>query len=474
MRRRLAVLVSATMAMMLLAFVVPLAVQIRALAADHAVDAATTEAKQISAVVAISAPAALPGSVRQLIESAGHPATVFLPSGAELGSRAPRTAAVRLAQRGRSITVGDGSGREILVAVQSEGGTVVIRCFVSDAELSHGVTQAWLILAAFALILLLLGVTIADRLLTTVTRPIRELAGVSLRLASGDLDARAVGAGPSEVREVARGLNHLAERIRDLVWQERESVADLSHRLRTPLTALRLEAEALDESGSGGRLTAQVQALEHAVTALIENARTRRSGEGGSCDAAEVVRERVTFWSVLAEDQGRIMDVRLAPPPVLVGVGAGELAACLDALLGNVFAHTPEGSRFAVLLWARAGGGGRVCVADTGPGFGLMDPVRRGASGGGSTGLGLDIARQAAEASGGSLTAGTGPEGGGQVIIELGPAPLAAAAKQPAAAEPAAKQPAAGEPAAREPAAGAAPAGQRPAGQPMAGADQPS
>jgi hypothetical protein len=169
-RRRLALLVSATMAMMLLAFVVPLAIQIRALAADHALDAATTEAKQLSAVVATSTAAQLPGSVTQLIESADHhEATVFLPDGRVLGSRASRTAAVALAQRGRSITVDDGDGREILVAVQSAGGTVVIRSFVSNADLSRGVTQAWIILTAFALVLLILGMVVADRLLTTVT-----------------------------------------------------------------------------------------------------------------------------------------------------------------------------------------------------------------------------------------------------------------------------------------------------------------
>jgi len=66
-----------------------------------------------------------------------------------------------------------------------------------------------------------------------VTRPIGELARVSHVLAAGDLEARASLAGPPEVREVAQGLNHLAGRIRELLWQERESVADLSHRLRT-------------------------------------------------------------------------------------------------------------------------------------------------------------------------------------------------------------------------------------------------
>ncbi len=164
-------------------------------------------------------------------------------------------------------------------------------------------------------------------------------------------------------------------------------------------------------------------ALEHAVTALIEDAR-RRSGGPGNCDAAQVVSERAAFWLVLAEDQGRQMLTDLAPSPLQVGVGASDLAACLDALLGNVFAHTPEGSRFAVRLRSRpASGGAVVSVTDTGPGFGAGDPVRRGASGGGSTGLGLDIARKAAEASGGSLQVGNTETGGGQVVIELGPPP---------------------------------------------------
>jgi signal transduction histidine kinase len=165
-------------------------------------------------------------------------------------------------------------GREVLAAVGGlSGGTIVVRVFVSDAELSRGVTRAWLILAGFGLVLLALGVLAADRLVGTVTRPIGELARVSHRLAAGELDTRAPAGGLPEVREVAHGLNHLAGRIRELIWQERESVADLSHRLRTPLTALRLEAEAVPpEADPDGRLVAQVQALERAVTTLIENA----------------------------------------------------------------------------------------------------------------------------------------------------------------------------------------------------------
>ena len=429
MRRRLALLVSATMALVLFAFVIPLAILVRVLVADRAVSGAVSEAQQLGAAVVTSGSRqALRDSIEQTTRTAGHPATVFLPRGISLGTPAPRTEpAVQLSAHGQSLTVDQPGGREVLVAVQGRlgaaggrQGTAVVRIFVSNAEQHKGVARAWTILAIFGLVLLGLGVAVADRLVGTVTRPIGELARISHRLAAGDLDARASLAGPPEVREVAQGLNHLAGQVRELIWQERESVADLSHRLRTPLTALRLEAEAVPASADpDGRLTAQVAAMERAVTALIETAR-RRGSAAGSCDAAEVISERAAFWSVLAEDQGRGMQLDLAPPPVLVGVGAPDLAACMDVLLGNVFAHTPEGTGFTVRLTRRAGGGGRVSVEDTGPGFSDNDPVRRGASGGGSTGLGLDIARSTAEASGGSLTI-RNAAGGGHVIMDLGP-----------------------------------------------------
>ena len=87
------------------------------------------------------------------------------------------------------------------------------------------------------------------------------------------------------------------------------------------------------------------------------------------------------------------MPVPGPPPP--------DLAAAVDALLGNVFAHTEEGTGFAVELHAHPGRT-ELTVHDDGPGF---DPAAgaRGVSGGGSTGLGLDIARRTAESTGGRL-----------------------------------------------------------------------
>src|SRR5256886_14043874 len=131
--------------------------------------------------------------------------------------------------------------------------------------------------------------------------------------------------------------------------------------------------------------------------------------------------ERADLWHPLAEDQERPMMVEVAAGPVLVGVSSEDLAACTDVLLETVFSHTAEGAAFTVRLSRRAGGGAWLVVADDGPGFPDTDPTERGRSGGGSTGLGLDIARRIAEASGGSLTIGRSTSGGGAVTVRPGP-----------------------------------------------------
>ena len=420
MRLRIVALVVATSSLVLVSFLVPLALVLRTLAADRAVSTATAEAQSMAPLITSLSPRSLRLTVETVNAANSTPVTIFLPDGTVAGEPAPQTPSVRLALHGQSFSTSVPGGVEVLVAVAGlPDGTAVIRSFVPDAVLRHGVARAWLLLLGVGAFLLLLSVTVADQLARSLVRPLAALALAADRLASGDLTARATVTGPPEVRRAANGLNRLAIRIGDLLARERESVADLSHRLRTPLTALRIDAESLRDS----RLLDDVTAMERTVSEIIRQARRQPGGPAQeiACDAAEIVAERAAFWRPLAEDQERGMRVEVAAQPAFVQVSRDDLAACADILLENVFTHTPEGAGLTVRLSRRAGGGVWLVVADDGPGFPSAGPVRRGRSSGGSTGLGLDIARRIAEESGGTLTLGRSASGGGSVTLGFGP-----------------------------------------------------
>lgn len=421
MRQRITLLVAATASLVLLAFLVPLALLVRDVAATRAMASATVRAQSLASVVATGDRRSVAVAVQQTRSWSDFPLTVFWPDGSQTGVVLQRDPAIELASRGRSLTVDAPGGREILVAVQGgPGGTAVVCSFVSEQQLSKGVGSAWTILALLGVGLLAVGLVVADRLARRFVQQISALAKLSHRLSRGDLEARVrIDDGPAEIRDVGAGLNHLAARIGELLERERETAADLSHRLRTPLTALRLEAEALRDPGEAERLTRSVDALERTVTQLINETRRPNRPHEAVCDAVEVVLERVGFWSALADEQARKVDLDLPDGPALVGVGAEELSACVDALLGNVFAHTPEGTALTVRLEVHE----RLAalfVRDEGPGFGGRHLLNRGASTGGSSGLGLDIARRTAESSGGAMHLGASPAGGAQIVVELG------------------------------------------------------
>ena len=421
MRLRVILLVVATSSLVLVSFLIPLALVLRTLAADRAVSTATAQAQSMAPGVSTLPTDSLRLTIDLINAETGTTVTVFLPSGTELGQPTPRSQAIQLAQKGHSFTAQAPGGKQVLVAVGGlPGGSAVISIFVPNSVLYHGVARAWLLLGCVGLLLLVLSVAVADQLARSVVRPIKDLALASDRLAAGDLSARATVAGPPEVRRAGAGLNRLAVRIGELLAHERETVADLSHRLRTPLTALRIDAESLRDGAEMERLLADVSTVERTVSGIIREARRPSGGARALCDAAEVVAGCTTFWWPLAEDQDRWMMVDLAPRPVPVQVSRDDLVTCTDILMENVFAHTPEGVALAVRLSRRAGGGAWLVVTDDGPGFGDADPTQRGVSRGGSTGLGLDIARRIAEASGGTLVIGRSASGGGAVTVSLG------------------------------------------------------
>jgi len=427
MRLRIILLAVAISSMILVSFLVPLALLLRTFQADRAVSAATAEALYMAGLVdTLPTPQLETAVARANVREPNQPVTIFmLPGPQTIPARARWSSGFLPAAKGFSRTDQVPGGTEVLVAVQGlpDHRTAVIRTFVSEAQLRHGVLRAWLLLGGVGLGLIALSVIVSAQLARSLVRPLRALAHASEQLAAGDLSARAPYEGAPEIRKVSLGLNRLAVRIGELLAHERETVADLSHRLRTPLTALRIDAESLRDEEEMARVIAGVDDLSRTVNEIISEARRPTVPRGEpACNVAGLVAERTAFWRPLAEDQDRRMTVDLPDGRLQVLVPTQDMSACLDILLENVFAHTPEGTAFSVRVSRRARGGAWLVVSDDGPGFTHPDPVRRGLSSGGSTGLGLDIVHRIAEASGGTLTLGRSPAGGAAATVGLGPA----------------------------------------------------
>lgn len=427
----MALTAAAVTAMIVVAFCIPLGRLIQVVAANRTLDAAKLESRSLAG--AISAVPGQTGTITQLVEQANagspRPVTVYPPEGPPLGPPIPVDAEVELARKGRSFTAaGPHGGRDILVGIvgSNPGATTVVRVRVPASLLSRGVPRAWAILAATGFLVVVVAVGLADRLALSIVRPMGELYSVTRRLQRGELGARVSPAGPPEVAEVGLAVNGLADRIGELLAAEREAAADLSHQLRTPLTALRLDAEGLESADDRMRIATDVGRLEQVVTRVIQESRHssghQAAGHGGrACDLGEVVRHRLAFWSILATDQGRQCTVEVPSGPQPVGVSQRELEVCLDALLNNVFAHTPGGASFSVEVMAGSGRDWILVVQDKGPGLPGSALPARGASSGSGTGLGLDIVRRTAEASGGGLSGGRSPDGGARIEVSFGP-----------------------------------------------------
>ncbi|SVC54171.1 uncharacterized protein METZ01_LOCUS307025, partial [marine metagenome] len=343
--------------------------------------------------------------------------TISLPDGTILGSSPVDTATLPLADAGS--VVADVEGGAVAVVPVTFAGTdapIVVTSFVSDDRLREGVATSWLILAALGLIVVVGTVPLADRLASSLTRPVRDLSDAAHRWAGGDLTARVSPKGPPEIVESGQAFNLLAERLTDLLAAERERVADLSHRLRTPLAALRLQAESTDDPDHRAALVADIANLEGEVTALIEDVRHRGDEEASVADLDAVVAQRMGFWQVVAAAQKRGLSVeRPQRGPVPVAAPDADVLTALDNLVQNVLTHTTPGTEFTVTVGAQPPS---LTVADRGDGLPSADVFDRGSTTRESSGLGLDIVRKIAEASGGDVRIGDGP--GTTIVVRFG------------------------------------------------------
>ncbi|KOU42482.1 histidine kinase [Streptomyces sp. WM6373] len=440
MRRSLAGVALAVTSMVALSFLIPLALLVMSLVKEQGVNAAEQRAAALAPVLTLTTdPYALRESAASL-DAAEH-LVVHLPGSGALGTSKAPAALLERAQQGReSISQEIPNGWICLQPVVLPGDQVaVIENFVPEAELTRGVKESWAVMLFLAVGLVGGSVLVADRLGAKVVRSSKRLAQASQALGQGDLDTRVDPMGPPELRDAGIAFNAMAHRMTELLAVERELVADLSHRLRTPLTALHLASERMAGTPESARVEAAVGELETELQAIIAAARTplavgpmgqgllgtepaagrASAGTGASgprCEAADVVRRRTAFWSVLAEQQNRCCTLDLTQEPTAVSLSDDDIAAVVDALIGNIFRHTAPGTPFGVQV-VRTAQAVELVVEDGGPGIPEPDRALSRGSSTGSTGLGLDIAQRAATATGGSMRITRGPLGGAHITV---------------------------------------------------------
>ncbi|KAA5833605.1 HAMP domain-containing histidine kinase [Saccharopolyspora hirsuta] len=428
MRRTVVLVALAVTSMVALAFLIPLGLMIREMARDQAMSDAERQAVALAPVLATTDDPALVGkAVASTRAGQLDRIAVHLPDGGVVGTSRAGAGDVRLALvDARTATVEVPGGAAFVQPIALDGGrTAVVEVFVPEAEQARGVLRSWLVLGGVGLLLVIGSLLVADRLAAQMVRATIRLADASSALGAGDLGVRVDPSGPPELVAAGQAFNTMADRVRQLLAAEREMAADLSHRLRTPLTALRLNAEALGDDQAAEQTRLAIDRLEREVDLVITSARRAGPGEDPDCDVAALLRERLEFWSALAEDQQRPWSLRGADGSVRVPVPGTELAASVDAVVGNVFRHTPERTEFVVSLQRNDGVVG-VIVEDAGPGVAeLSEAVQRGRSSAGSTGLGLDIARRVAESTGGRLAVDRSSLGGARVCMWLWQRPAA-------------------------------------------------
>ena len=316
----------------------------------------------------------------------------------------------------------------------ASGGTVhgAVRLTLDAQDVKATIHRFWLGLAGIAAVVMIAMAGIGWAIARSVTRPLRTLSSAADRFATGDLAPTTPDPdAPAEIAALEATLNTMARRLNRLLAEHRAFVADASHQLRTPLTALRLRLENLQSEVTAaqgaedlGAAIEESDRLSGLVNDLLRLARAEQSAAPESVDLARLVGERVDTWSAVADAAD--VTLEFAPPAgsAIVDAVPGGVEQILDNLIDNAVNASPPGASVSVTVTVGLDQH-RLTVADAGPGltdaqraraldrFWRLDTAKPG------TGLGLPIARALAEASGGSLQLGESAAQGLAVTVAL-------------------------------------------------------
>ncbi|MGW8374636.1 ATP-binding protein [Streptomyces sp. ODS28] len=323
---------------------------------------------------------------------------------------------VRIEVRGKEpIELGHKPKGKVIEASQTGGHDEKVIVEEAHANVRDEVGRTLLIIAAVALLAVAAAAILAVRQSHRVAAPLTDLAETAERLGSGDPRPRHRRYGVPELDRVADVLDASADRIGRMLTAERRLAADASHQLRTPLTALSMRLEEIiataDHDDPEERAIvkeeatialAQVERLTDVVQRLLTNSRDPRSGSAVGFDLDEIVKQQIEEWKPAYRSAGRAL-VRSGKTGLRAVGTPGAVAQVVATLIENSLMH---GQGRVALRTRTTGNQAVVEVTDEGPG---VDPelgsrvFERTVSGRNSTGLGLAVARDLAEADGGRL-----------------------------------------------------------------------
>jgi signal transduction histidine kinase len=318
-------------------------------------------------------------------------------------------------------------------------GTVVLER--PTGPLNQSIANLWLYLIVLAGAALAAAVLVAIYLARWVSRPLGRLDTAAGKIADGDLTVRAqTRYGPPELRRTAATFNMMAGRLEALVHGHRAMLADASHQLRTPLTALRLRLDLLATdvppatAAEVAGAQEEIARLSRLVDGLLATARAEAMTEQlETIDVFEAIAERVAAWQPVADGHNVKLIAEVSDPGKdsaigrpMVALGAGHLEQILDNLIDNAIDALAEPSVAGGSIRISAAAtetGTLLTVADDGPGMTAQERSRAflryttGSQNG--TGLGLAIVHRLVTANGGAIRLADTPGGGLTVAIDL-------------------------------------------------------
>ncbi|MEZ0093436.1 ATP-binding protein [Streptacidiphilus sp. EB129] len=280
----------------------------------------------------------------------------------------------------------------------------------SRDPVQHDIRTMLLLLVLVAVLTVAAAAMLAFWQARRLAQPLVDLVETAERLGSGDPRPRQRRYGVVELDRIAEVLDGSAERIGRMLTAERRLAADASHQLRTPLTALSMRLEEIVETDDletvkeeAAIALGQVERLTDVVQRLLTNSRDQRSNASAvGFEMDDVIKQQAEEWRPALRRAGRTL--HLEGPPGLRAVGTpGAVAQVLAALIENSLMHGDG----AVTIRTRVRGSSVVLeVQDEGAGVPSELGARvfeRAVSGHNSTGIGLAVARDLAEADGGRL-----------------------------------------------------------------------